>query len=76
MLNITAQFAAFLTFDQSRFNKYQLSLIDPRDGIVLWTELDDYYDKLAVDYELGGVINLVDQRWPSLSRSERPPLST
>ena len=27
----------------------QLSLTDPRDGIVLQTELDDYCDKLVVD---------------------------
>jgi len=27
-------------------NKYQLSLIHPRDGIVLETELDDHCDKL------------------------------
>jgi len=27
-------------------NKYQLSLIDPRDEIVLETELDDHCDKL------------------------------
>ena len=26
-------------------NKYQLSLMDSRDGIVLRTELDDYCDK-------------------------------
>jgi len=30
-------------------NKYQLSLIDAHDGIVLSTELDDHCDKLAVD---------------------------
>ena len=29
--------------------KYQLSLMDPRDGIVLQTELCDHCDKLAVD---------------------------
>jgi len=28
---------------------YQLLLINPRDGIVLWTELNDDCDKLAVD---------------------------
>jgi len=28
---------------------YQLLQIDPRDGIVLWTEVDDQCDKLAVD---------------------------
>jgi len=31
---------------QTESYKYQLSLINPRDGIVLWTELDD---KLLVD---------------------------
>ena len=30
-------------------DKYQLSVIDPRDGIMLQTELDDHRDKLAVD---------------------------
>ena len=30
-------------------NKYQLPLVDPRDGIVLQTELDDQCDKLAID---------------------------
>ena len=30
-------------------NKYQLSQMDPRDGIVPQTELDDHGDKLAVD---------------------------
>ena len=28
-------------------DKYQLLLIDPRDGIILQTELDDYCDKLV-----------------------------
>ena len=27
--------------------KYQLSLTDPREGIVLQTKLDDYYDNLV-----------------------------
>jgi len=30
-------------------NKYQQSLMNPRYGIVLWTELDVHCDKLAVD---------------------------
>ena len=30
----------------TRLNKYRLSLVDPRDRIVLWTELDDLCDKL------------------------------
>ena len=34
---------------QSIRNKYQLSLIDPRDRTVLWTELDDHCDKLVVE---------------------------
>jgi len=29
--------------------KYQLPLINPHDGILLQTELDDHCDKLAVD---------------------------
>ena len=28
--------------DENDYNKYQLSLIDPRDFIVLQTELDDH----------------------------------
>ena len=36
---------------RTAWNKYQLSLIDPRDcrSIVLSIELDDHCDKLAVD---------------------------
>ena len=30
-------------------NRCQLSQMDPRDGIVLLTEVDDQYDKLAVE---------------------------
>ena len=30
-------------------NKYRLSQMDPRDGIVLQTELGDNCDELAVD---------------------------
>jgi len=29
--------------------QYQLSLLNPRDEVVLQTELDDHCDKLAVD---------------------------
>ena len=36
-------------YDAAFRNKYQLSLIDPRDKIVLWTELDDLCDKLVVE---------------------------
>jgi len=39
-------------------NKYQLSLIDPRDKIALWTELDDLYDKLVVDRRSSGYYQL------------------
>ena len=43
--------------------KDQLSLIDPRDKIVLWTELDDHsvinYSSRAS--KLGGIVNLVDR---------------
>ena len=39
------------------YNKYQLSLIDPRDGIVLKTELDDHCDKLAVDRRSSEVLS-------------------
>ena len=34
---------------RARSDKYRLSLMDPRDDIVLWTELDDHCDRLAVD---------------------------
>ena len=37
-------------------NKCQLSLIDPRDGIVLWTELDGHCDSDRMS-ELGGTVN-------------------
>ena len=37
--------------------KYQLSLIDPREGIVLWTELDDYCDKLVDDRRSSEVLS-------------------
>ena len=59
-------------------NKYQLSLTDPREGIVLYAELDDYFDKLYSGRlsELGGVVNLDDRQRSSLSRSERPSLSS
>jgi len=33
--------------------------MDPRDLIMLQTELNDRYDKLS---ELGGTVNLVDRR--------------
>ena len=33
----------------TRAYKYHLSIMNPRDGIVLQTELDDHCDKLAVD---------------------------
>ena len=56
----------------SILDKYQLSLIDPRDGIVLQTELDDYCDKLVVERRSRGVY----RRRSSLSSSERPPFSS
>jgi len=57
-------------------DKYQLSLIDPRDKIVLQTELDDLCDKLEwSSAELGGTINLADRQRSSLSHLERPPFS-
>jgi len=34
---------------RARSDKYRLSLMDPRDDIVLWTELDDHCDRPAVD---------------------------
>ena len=37
--------------------QYQLSLIDPRDGIVLSTELDDHCDKQAVDRRSSDVLS-------------------
>ena len=58
-------------------DKYQLSLIDPCDKIVLWTQSLTIY---AINYsgrasELGGIIDLVDRRRSSLSRSEHPTFS-
>ena len=38
-----ALFSATGTLDE---NNYQLSLTDPRDKIVLWTELDELCDKI------------------------------
>jgi len=44
-----------------------LSLIDLREKIVLLTEFDDLCDKLqSRASELGGIVNLVDRRRPSL----------
>jgi len=41
--------------------KYHLSLINLRDRIELWTEVDDHCNKLSVDSRgSGGVVNLVD----------------
>jgi len=58
-------------------NKHQLWRIGPRDKIVLQTELDDLCDKLQwSSVGAGGIINSVDRRRPSLSRSERPPISS
>jgi len=58
-------------------NKYQLSLIDPRDGMVFKTELDEHCDNYSGRAsQLGGIINSVDRRRRySLSRSERRHLS-
>ena len=60
-----------------RRNKYQLSLTDPRDGSCCRQSLTI----TAINYsgrasELGGTVNLVDRRRPSLSRSDRPPFSS
>jgi len=41
-------FSLRLTNLRLLFNKYQLSQMNPRDGIVLYTEVDDQCDKLAV----------------------------
>jgi len=62
---------------RSSGNKYRLSQIDPRDKIVPQTELGDLCDKLYSGRasELGGIINLVDQRLSGLSRSETLELS-
>ena len=38
-------------------NSDKLSLIDQRDGIVLWTEFDDHCDKLAVDCRISDVLS-------------------
>ena len=61
----------------AKSHEYQLSLIDPRDKIVLQTELNDLCSKLYSGRasELGGTVNLVDRRRSSLSRSERRHLS-
>jgi len=55
---------------------YQLSLTDPCNGIMLYTEFDDHYDKLQRS-NVGGIVNvnLVDWRRPSLSCSEGRHLS-
>jgi len=37
------------TLNTTAANEYQLSRMDPRDGIVLQAEVDDRCDKLAVD---------------------------
>jgi len=57
--------------------KYQLSLIDSHDKIMLYTELDDLFDikTTAVERRARRYCQLVDRRRPSLSRSERPPFS-
>ena len=55
-------------------NNYQLSLTDPCDKIGLQTELDDLHDKLQWSSVIG-IINLVDRRRSSLSRSEHRHLS-
>jgi len=58
-------------------DKYQLSLTEPRDEIVLQTELDDHCDNYGGRAsELGGIVNLADRRRSSLLRSERPPFSS
>ena len=37
--------------------------MDPRDGIVLYTELDDHCDKLLSQRSsVAGIVNLVDRR--------------
>jgi len=38
-------------------NKCQLSLMDPRNGILLYTELDDYCDKLVVERRSSEVLS-------------------
>jgi len=55
----------------AKSHEYQLSLIDPRDKIVLQTELSDLCSKLYSGRasELGGTVNLVDRRRFSISRS-------
>jgi len=58
-------------------DKYQLSLTETRDEIVLQTELDDHCDNYSGRAsELGGIVSLADRRRSSLSRSERPPFSS
>ena len=53
-------------------NKYQLSLVEPRDGMVLQTELDDYGGKTSGRLsELEDIVNSVDRQRSGLSRSER-----
>ena len=54
-----------VTFKSSRYrskggcypHKYQLSLIDPRDGIVLYTELNDRCDERVVDCRSSEVLS-------------------
>jgi len=73
----TQQYRNYL-YDKS-WTKYQLSLIDPGDKTVLYSR--QRLTICAINYsgrasELGGIIDLVDRRWPSLSCSERPPFSS
>ena len=60
------------------YYKYQLSLINPRNKESccrqsLMITVINYSGRAS---ELGGIVNLVDQRRSSLSRSQRPSFST
>jgi len=65
ILPIATQQCRNYLYDMS-WTKYQLSLIDSCDKIVLYTALDDLCDKLysGQTSELGGIIDLVDRRRP------------
>jgi len=74
VLPIATQQCKNYLYDKS-WTKYQLSLIDPKSCCRQCLTI------CAIKYsgrasELGGIIDLVDRRRPSLSCSERPPFSS
>jgi len=61
--NLSRPAAHLLTSDtckhdqRSTLPKKTVSLIDPRDGIMLYTKLDDHCDKLAVDWRSSEILS-------------------